>query len=212
MIRTPVVLTPIPSPSGQVLTPCPPLPSGEGELTTSPIRRNGEEERGTAIPTPGVVATLRCGSDYLGDLLRTSNRYDRVMDPLRHVTSARRFALARQLRRAATPAERHAWSLLRNRGVLGLKFRRQHVLHGFIVDFYCVAERLVVELEGDAHDGSDRQSYDAARAQLLKAAGYRVVRIRNRDVSRQGMEALLRQALGKSAIVPPLLKGEGVRG
>src|SRR5881397_2389266 len=88
MIRTPVVLTPIPSPSGQVLTPCPPLPSGEGELTTSPIRRNGEEERGTAIPTPDVVATLRCGSDYLGDLLRTSNRYDRVMDRLRHVTSA----------------------------------------------------------------------------------------------------------------------------
>jgi len=38
--------------------------------------------------------------------------------------------------------------LLRNRGVLGLKFRRQHVVHGFIVDFYCAAERLVLELDG----------------------------------------------------------------
>ena len=47
------------------------------------------------------------------------------------------MAAARQLRRDATPAERHAWTLLRNRRLLGLKFRRQHVLRGFIVDFYC---------------------------------------------------------------------------
>ena len=58
------------------------------------------------------------------------------MDPLRHLGSAQKFALARHLRRTTPPAERYAWSLLRNRGVLGLKFRRQHVLHGFIVDFY----------------------------------------------------------------------------
>src|SRR5437773_3087215 len=103
------------------------------------------------------------------------------MDPLRRLTNAQRFAIARQLRRAATPAERYAWSLLRNRKVLGLKFRRQHVLHGFIVDFYCVAERLVLELEGDAHDGSDRSAYDAARAAVLDAAGYRVVRVPHSD-------------------------------
>ena len=139
-------------------------------------------------------------------------RYSRRMDPLRHVGLARKFALARQLRRAASPAERHAWSLLRNRGVLGLKLRRQHVLHGFIVDFYCVAERLVLELEGDAHDGSDRRAYDAARAKLLEAAGYRVLRIRNRDVTRGRLEALLRQALERSCVVPPLPKGEGARG
>src|ERR1051325_11548921 len=85
------------------------------------------------------------------------------MDPLRHIKPRQKFALACQLRRAATPAERYAWSLLRNRGVLGLKFRRQHVLQGFIVDFYCVAERLVLDLEGDAHDGTDQLAYDAAR-------------------------------------------------
>src|SRR5438552_1328124 len=85
------------------------------------------------------------------------------MDPLRRLTNAQRFAIARQLRRAASPAERYAWSLLRNRGVLALKFRRQHVLHGFIVDFYCAARRLVLELEGDAHDPRDRQAYDTGR-------------------------------------------------
>jgi very-short-patch-repair endonuclease len=134
------------------------------------------------------------------------------MDPLRHLTPAQVFALARQLRLNPTPAERHAWSLLRGRALLGLKFRRQHVLHGFIVDFYCIAERLVVELEGDAHDASDRQTYDAARAAFLEAAGYRVIRIRNRDVTRAHLEEVLREGLRGPAFVPPLPKGEGARG
>src|SRR5881628_1512953 len=82
------------------------------------------------------------------------------MDPLRRLSAAERFARARELRHNPTPAERHAWTLLRNRGILGLKFRRQHVLHGFIVDFYCASERVVIELEGSVHDGAARQSYD----------------------------------------------------
>ena len=90
-----------------------------------------------------------------------------------------------------------------------MKFRRQHVLHGFIVDFYCVARRLVVELEGDAHDARDRQTYDAARAAFLEAAGYRVVRMRNRDVTPEHLELVLREALQRSLEVPPLPKGEG---
>ena len=133
------------------------------------------------------------------------------MDPLRHVRLAKKSALARELRRAPTPAERHAWSLLRNRGILGLKFRRQHVLHGFIVDFHCIAERLVIELEGGPHDDPNQQWYDAARTQVLEAAGYRVVRLRNRDVTRHHLERILRKALGRSSIVPPLPKGEGDR-
>src|SRR5881396_3295841 len=144
---------------------------------------------------PSCHATFRSLRRGSGADRRHSTREFRATDPLRHLTSAQTFAMARQLRRATTPAERHAWSLLRNRGVLGLKFRRQHVLHGFIVDFYCAGERLIVELEGDAHDGSDRQAYDAARAAFLKAAGYRVVRIRNRDVARERLAALLREAL-----------------
>jgi very-short-patch-repair endonuclease len=134
------------------------------------------------------------------------------MDPLRHVRRGRKFAQARELRRAATSTERHAWSLLRNRGVLGLKFRRQQVLHGFIVDFYCAAERLVLELEGAPHAGSARRAYDAARAATLEAAGYRVIRIANGDVTRDHLAALLRGALGRSRLVPPLPEGEGVRG
>ena len=95
-----------------------------------------------------------------------------AMDPTRRVPRAKLFPLARQLREQATPAERHAWYLLRNRGVLGLKFRRQHVIHGFIVDFCCLRERIVLELEGNVHDSHDQRVYDRARVGVLTAAGF----------------------------------------
>ena len=117
------------------------------------------------------------------------------MDPLRRLRAAERFARACELRHNPTPAERHAWTLLRNRGILGLKFRRQHVLHGFIVDFYCPSERIVIELEGDVHDAEAQRDYDQARAGLLQAGGYRVIRVRNRDVGREHLEASLREVL-----------------
>jgi very-short-patch-repair endonuclease len=115
------------------------------------------------------------------------------MDPLRRLRAAERFARARELRLHPTPAERHAWTLLRNRGILGLKFRRQHVLHSFIVDFF---ERIVIELDGDVHDAEVQRDYDRARAGFLEAAGYVVIRVRNKDVSREHLEAVLREALG----------------
>ncbi len=129
---------------------------------------------------------------------------------------------ARELRHNPTPAERHAWTLLRNRGILGLKFRRQHVLHGFVVDFYCPSERLVIELEGNVHDTEAQRGYDQARAGFLQAAGYRVIRVRNRDVSREHLEAVLHEALETNREFPLSRrergsggedpKGEGVRG
>jgi len=118
------------------------------------------------------------------------------MDPLRRLSAAERFARARELRHNPTPAERHAWTLLRNRGILGLKFRRQQVLHGFIVDFYCTSERIVIELEGNVHDTEAQRGYDQARTGFLEGAGYRVIRVRNRDVSREHLEEVLRERLG----------------
>src|SRR5213594_66164 len=135
-------------------------------------------------------------SGYVG---AQCQRHSQTMDPLRRLRPAQRFALVRALRHRPTPAERHAWTLLRNRGILGLKFRRQHVLHGFIVDFYCAAERLVLELEGAPHAGSQRRAHDSARAAILEAAGYRVIRIANRDATRDHLAALLRRALADRA-------------
>jgi very-short-patch-repair endonuclease len=134
---------------------------------------------------------------YVGQLSGTLMRW------IPFVVSERPSDLrARELRLNPTPAERYAWTLLRNRGILGLKFRRQHVLHGFIVDFYCPSEGIVIELEGNVHDTEVQRDYDRARAGLLEAAGYRVIRLRNRDVSRERLETVLREALGTSSSFP----------
>ncbi len=129
-----------------------------------------------------------------------------LVDPLHPVSIGKKLALARQLRREPAPTERYAWKLLRNRRILGLKFRRQHVLCGFIVDFYCARLKLVIELDGGYHDETSHASYDAARNATLRAAGFRVIRIRNKHLNKNHLLELL------LPLVPPLPEGEGARG
>lgn len=62
----------------------------------------------------------------------------------------------------------------------GLKFRRQHPIEPFIVDFYCAEAKLVIELDGESHNG--QQAYDAERSKLLAKLGLNVMRITNDDV------------------------------
>ena len=87
---------------------------------------------------------------------------------------------ARELRRDMTPAERVLWGRLRNRQLEGLKFRRQHPLGRFIVDFCCAQHRLIVEVDGGVH--RNQREYDEARTQVLQAHGYRVLRFSNEAV------------------------------
>ena len=101
--------------------------------------------------------------------------------------------MARELRRSLTPAERYAWSLLRRRGIHGLKFRRQHVLGRFVADFYCPEHRLVLEVDGSPHQRPASAAYDAARTAQLERLGYAVVRVRNEDLSRTRLEQLLQR-------------------
>ncbi len=77
------------------------------------------------------------------------------------------FYRAKQLRHNPTPEERTLWSRLR-RKQLGYKFRRQHVLSPYIVDFYCREKRLVVEVDGGRHDGVDGVEYDEERDEYLE--------------------------------------------
>lgn len=76
---------------------------------------------------------------------------------------------ARELRQELTPAERKLWAALRNKKLNGLKFRRQHPIDRFIVDFYCAAHKLVVEVDGDIHDTQPER--DAERSALLEQQG-----------------------------------------
>jgi very-short-patch-repair endonuclease len=91
---------------------------------------------------------------------------------------------SRQLRSATIEPERRLWSLLRGKQVAGLRFRRQQTIGPYIVDFYCSAAKLIVELDGDQH-GEDRHvAYDAGRTRWLAGNGYRVLRFSNTEFLR----------------------------
>jgi len=98
---------------------------------------------------------------------------------------------AREFRKRPTPAERRAWELLRDRRILGVKFRRQHRIRGFVVDFYCHELRLVLEIDGPVHDTPEQKAYDAERTAILEGLGLRVVRIPNEAVARETLLAVL---------------------
>jgi len=82
------------------------------------------------------------------------------------------------------------WSRLRGRGQDGWKFRRQQPIGPYFADFYCPAGRLIVEIDGLAHDGDREWAYDQRRQAWLEALGYRVVRIGAGEISRD-LDAVL---------------------
>jgi len=86
---------------------------------------------------------------------------------------------AKELRRDMTPAEKILWQELRA-NKLGDHFRRQQVIAGFIVDFYCHKAALIIEVDGDIHDL--QQEEDARREKILREMGLRIVRFRNEEV------------------------------
>ena len=87
---------------------------------------------------------------------------------------------SRQLRRDMTHPERVLWSLLRNRQLGSLKFRRQVVIDRYVVDFICKERKLVVEVDGESHVG--RAAEDAQRTRDLQAKGLQVLRVTNDDM------------------------------
>src|SRR3954447_7823268 len=89
--------------------------------------------------------------------------------------------IARRLRRDMTDAERKLWAKLRNRQLEGVKFRRQHPLGKYVLDFYAEDHRLVVELDGSQHTPEG----DAERTAWLVAQGCRVLRFWNHEAMRQ---------------------------
>lgn len=84
------------------------------------------------------------------------------------------------LRANTTPAEAKLWSFLRDRQLGGYKFRRQHPICRFIVDFICIERRLIIEVDGGIHSGQAER--DAERTQLLRLEGYSVARWTNERV------------------------------
>jgi very-short-patch-repair endonuclease len=99
-------------------------------------------------------------------------------------------ASSRELRKQMTDAERALWQRVRRKQIHGLQFYRQKPLHSFIVDFYCPAAKLVIELDGSQHFEPEHQARDRQRDAQLSASGLRVLRFDNRQVLRE-MDAVL---------------------
>ena len=121
---------------------------------------------------------------------------------------------ARGLRQNMTPAESRLWAALKRQQLAGLKFRRQHAVGRFILDFYCAECRLVIELDGDSH--SDQRAYDEVRTRELNKDRLKVLRFDNPDVFEHldvVLEAILESCLARTGKRPapppsPLSTGE----
>lgn len=92
------------------------------------------------------------------------------------------FKLARELRQNSTEAEMKLWKALRNRKLLNLKFRRQHPIDSYIVDFYCHEKKIIIEVDGNIHNLPDEKKFDQFRENKLKQLGLNIVRFKNEEV------------------------------
>ncbi len=125
----------------------------------------------------------------------------------------------KELRNNSTPAEAKLWSLINNRQLLGRKFRRQHSVGPFILDFYCPEEKLAIEVDGNVHFNITNEEYDLERTQFLNVYGVNVVRFENTEVfeNTDFVLAAIKQQFGwginantNTPLAPPFKGGEPI--
>jgi len=92
------------------------------------------------------------------------------------------FSRARALRKEMTRAEKLLWQELRNKKLKGFKFRRQHPISFYIVDFYCHKLKLVIEVDGLYHDNEEQQIKDKKRTAAIERHGLHIIRFTNEEV------------------------------
>lgn len=115
---------------------------------------------------------------------------------------------ARELRTAMTDAGRELWRRLRAGQLEGWKFRRQHTVPPYIVDFVCLSAKLIVELDGSQHTPRS----DAVRTRFLVAQGFRILRFWDNDalLNTEAVVEAIFNALGDRTLTPTPLPGEGL--
>ena len=99
-------------------------------------------------------------------------------------------AYGRELRKSPTVAEEKLWPHLRRKQLGGYRFRRQHPVGPYIADFACVAQKLIVEIDGATHGDPDEIRYDEKRTAYLKSKGFRVARYGNEEIYKNMDEVL----------------------
>jgi very-short-patch-repair endonuclease len=88
----------------------------------------------------------------------------------------------KELRSNSTPAEAEIWKYLRSSQLEGRKFRRQHSIGNYILDFYCPSEKIAIELDGQLHFHAAAEQFDTERDQALQELDIKVLRFENKDV------------------------------
>lgn len=123
--------------------------------------------------------------------------------------SSTKLQRAKELRRQMTPEEKILWQHLRANRLNRLHFRRQQIIDGFIVDFYCHAARLVIEIDGEIHQ--KQVEYDAERDKILAARELRILRIKNSEVrdNLAGVLNCIREACDLTPPAPLPCEGRG---
>lgn len=111
--------------------------------------------------------------------------------------TSEKYQRSKQLRKEMTPEEKILWEQLRRNNLNGLHFRRQQIIDGFIVDFYCHQAQLVIEVDGEIHDLQVES--DQERDAILAARGLKIMRIKNQEI-RQNLQDVLQQIRGNFKI------------
>ncbi|MFH1335135.1 MAG: endonuclease domain-containing protein [Candidatus Zixiibacteriota bacterium] len=118
------------------------------------------------------------------------------------IHNLRRLKERRQkLRNKATKAEAELWRVIQHSKLGGKKFRRQHSVGYYILDFYCPEERLAIEIDGDSHEKNESTPYDKSRTEFLESMRIRVLRFKNEEVL-NNLESVTEQI--RKSFEPPL--------
>ncbi len=119
----------------------------------------------------------------------------------------KKILMARELRKSQTPCEKILWQALRNRQLLNFKFHRQFILAGFILDFYCPALKLGIEVDGSIHNLEENKIYDLVREKIFNEYGVSIIRFTNENI-KKNLPVVIQQI--KNNIISSPLCPEGV--
>ena len=156
----------------------------QGEVLSPPEvaplnSREKERERERERERESITARNKFHNNFINLGCRSTLQ---LMENLHKGATANSFQFARLNRQEQTKAEQLLWMKIRNKRLKGFKFRRQHPIGNFILDFYCHRCLLAVEIDGEYHNQTDQKDYDLGRSYDLKELGIKVIRFKNSEV------------------------------
>jgi 5-methyltetrahydrofolate--homocysteine methyltransferase len=112
---------------------------------------------------------------------------------------------AKEMRNKPTDAEKMLWNVLSNKGLEGFKFRRQHIIGKYIVDFVCLQKRLIIEVDGSIHQLPEQIKHDKLRTEWLESNGFKVIRFTNHQILNDLFHTIeiIRNELSATIETPP---------